>query len=1114
MSFRIVMLPCPKCSGHRASLETAENRETRKRSGRTSAARALVAKRFGSWRKPVALVLGACALTVGSISAAALPAKVDYNYHIKPLLSDRCYACHGPDEKSRKAKLRLDSKEGAFKALDDGMFVIKPGDPSKSEVIRRITSPDPEEIMPPPKSKLSLSKQEIELFRRWIEQGAQWKKHWALLPLGETPVPEVSDSRWARNDLDRFVLARLDAEKLKPSAEASRERLLRRVTFDLTGLPPALGELDAFLADSTPQAYERVVDRLLAAPAYGERMAVEWLDVARYADTYGYQADRFNHLWPWRDWVISAFNRNVRFNDFIVWQLAGDLLPNATREQKLATAFNRNHRQTNEGGSVDEEFRVEYNADRVHTTAGAFLGLTIECARCHDHKFDPITQKDYYRFFAFFNSTDESGLYSHFTDAIPSPTLLLFKDDAQERQHAELKRAIAAKEQALAQSAAQPNPGFEAWRTQARTWPAVSGLIGYYSFDEITNHQVANQVATNHPGKLLEAPRSVPGKFGQALQFSGENSVTFEKLADFKRPDPFSFSLWLNLAEELPEIVVLHHQQAGSDAGYQGYQLTLENGHACFALVHFWPGNAIKVRTRAQLRLHQWLPIGITYDGSSRAAGLKLFLNGQPAELEVVRDQLFKDFANDTPLTLAARFRGRGFKDGRIDELRVFRRCLTPLEMAMVHAEGACQGDKVDSSGAPHAVRVAEDSGRLVSAAPKEQLLSYYLATVDAGYRQHLAELKTLRDQENDLINRVEEIMTMGDLPTPRPTYVLKRGAYDAHGDIVEPGTPESILPLDPQLPRNRLGLARWLVDPRNPLTARVLVNRYWQLFFGRGIVATAEDFGSQGALPTHPELLDWLAKWFINSGWDLKALHKLIVLSATYRQSSQPSPELLARDPDNKLLARGPKNRLPAEMLRDQALAAAGLLVKTIGGPSVKPYQPEGLWEEKSSSWKYDPDRGEGLYRRSMYSYWKRTSPHPMMMTFDSAERNSCVVRRQTTSTPLQALVLLNDPQFVEAARQIGARSLREGGASIDERVAFAFRLLTSRRPTSREQQVLRQLYQEQLELFRADASGAESLSKVGQSGNDASLDRAELAAATALASAILNFDDAVSKR
>ncbi len=1033
---------------------------------------------------------------------APLPARVDFNYHIKPLLSDRCFFCHGPDEKGRKGKLRLDTKEGALKALEGGMAVIKPGDTAHSELLRRITSTDPEEVMPPPKSNLALSADEIALFKKWIEQGAEWKKHWAFIPVGNVVVPDTKNRKWARNEIDRFVLTKLEGEKLKPAPEATKERLLRRVSLDLTGLPPTLAEVDAFLADKSPDAYEKVVDRLLASPAYGERMAVEWLDVARYADTYGYQADRINHLWPWRDWVIKSFNRNIRINQFIIEQLAGDLLPDATQDQKIATAFNRLHRQTNEGGSVNEEFRVEYNSDRVHTLGGAFLGLTMECSRCHDHKYDPISQKDYYRLFAFFNSTDESGLYSHFTDAIPTPTTLLYKE-GEEQKHRALKQAVAAKEKELETYRASAGGAFEKWRASNPEPTAVKGLIGHYSFDNLTNNTSPNLAATNFHAKLSDSPKTVTGRVGQALRFDGENSVRIDKFADFKRTDPFSFSLWINPAEELPEIVVLHHQQAGSDSGYQGYQLVLEDGHASFALIHFWPGNAIKVRTKDKLPLNAWTHIGITYDGSSRAAGLKLFFNGQPAATEVEKDKLTKEFANGQPLALAARFRSRGFKDGMIDELMAFNRCLSPFEMLRSSRREPAQ---IDGAG-------GEDQSRLTSAATRDELFDFYLATIDEGYAKHLAELKKFRDDENSFINRIPEIMGMGDLPTPRPTYVLKRGEYDKRADTVEPDTPANILPMDPKLPRNRLGLAQWFVDRQNPLTARVLVNRYWQLFFGRGLVLTAEDFGSQGALPTHPELLDWLAMRFMETGWDLKALCKLIVTSATYRQSSEAGPELLARDADNKLLARGPKTRLTAEMLRDQALAASGLLVQKLGGPSVKPYQPEGIWEDTAGS-KYEPDKGENLYRRSLYTFWKRTAPHPMMTTFDASERNTCVVRRQPTSTPLQALVLLNDPQMLEAARRIGEQVLNDHPGEPREQVTETFRLLTGRKPTAKELRVLQKLRDEQFALFRADKVSAEASLKIGESAIDPKLDRAELAAAAAVASAVMNFDEAILKR
>jgi hypothetical protein len=1018
--------------------------------------------------------------------------KVDFNFHIRPLLSDRCFACHGPDEKSRKAKLRLDTREGLFKALEDGTAVVRPGELGQSELFRRITTTDSEEVMPPPKSHLSLSTTEVGLIRRWIEQGAEWKGHWSFQPLSPVEVPSMGNTQWVRNDIDRFILSRLEQQRMKPQGEADKERLIRRLTFDLTGLPPTLKEIDDFIADRQPDAYERVVDRLLASTAYGERMAVDWLDVARYSDTHGYQADRPNYMWPWRDWVIDAFNRNMRINQFIVWQIAGDLLPDATREQKLATAFNRNHRQTNEGGSVNEEFRVEYVADRLHTMAGAFLGLTMECARCHDHKYDPISQKDYYRLFAFFNATDESGLNSHFTDAIPSPSLLLFKD-AQEQAHHELEAAVSAAAERLSARRKSAGDAFRAWKKQWEGDAAglvVTGLVGHYSFDSVVSNRVQNLAGTNGAAKLTDRPESVPGRMGPALKFTGENSVTIEKVADFKRTDPFSYALWLKIPEELDEIVVLHHQQAGSDAGYNGYQLILENGRAAFGLIHFWPGNALQVRTREKLKLNEWLHLGVTYDGSSRASGLKLYLNGSPVPVEVVRDHLYKESGNAVPLTLAARFRGRGFKDGLIDELKIFNRELTTLEMAEV-------------------------SGNTVAGKPAsgDALFDYYLANVDEDWRKARAELQREREKENEFINRIPEIMTLGDRPGGRATHVLKRGAYDAPGETVEPDTPAAVLAMDQKWPRNRLGLAQWLVSRQQPLTARVLVNRAWQMFFGRGLVQTAENFGLQGTLPTHPELLDWLALHFMESGWDLKAHCKLMVMSATYRQSSVASPELLARDPENVWLARGPRSRLTAEMLRDNALAASGLLVRTVGGPSVKPYQPEGVWEDTAGA-KYEADKGAGLYRRSLYTFWKRTAPHPSMVTFDAAERNNCTVRRQVTSTPLQALVLLNDPQFVEAARKLGERAMKEGGSRTEEQLEFVFRTLTGRHPTGKERAVVHRLYQEQFSLFQSATNRVEALGKVGASASDKSVEAGQAAAFASVANTLMSFDETIVKR
>ncbi|HXG49309.1 MAG TPA: DUF1549 domain-containing protein, partial [Methylomirabilota bacterium] len=640
-------------------------------------------------------VLGWVAAAAGA--GESLPARVDFNFHVRPLLSDRCFSCHGPDEKGRKAKLRLDTKEGAYKRLPDGTAILTPGQPDRSELIRRITSNDPDELMPPPDSHLKLSPTEIALIRRWVEQGAEYKPHWAFLPIGAPTPPAARPRQWIRNEIDAFVLEGLNRARLKPAPEADRETLIRRLSFDLTGLPPSVAEIDAFVGDRSPEAYEKVVERLLASPRYGERMANEWMDLARFADTYGYQADVDVDLSPWRDWVITAFNKNLPFDQFLLWQLAGDLLDGATAEQILATAFNRLHRQTNEGGSIDEEFRVEYVADRVHTMGTAFLGLTLECARCHDHRYDPITQRDYYRFFAFFDNIDESGLYSHFTRATPTPTMLLYKD-GQESLHQTLRQETMAAEAALARLATSSVARFEAWVQSGQQKVEPPAPVAAFSFEGIVSNRFPNAVGTNH-ARLSDGPELAEGREGRGVRFSGDNSVICRGVGVFDRTDPFTFALWLKPVEKQSRAVILHRSRAWSDSGSRGYELLLEEGRPAFALIHFYPGNAVHVRACQPLPLGEWSHLTVTYDGSSRAAGVKLYRNGEPMAVEVVRDHLEKDILHraewgdadvgNIDLTLAGRFRDSGFKNGVIDELRVFDVCLTASEARVLAGAAA-----------------------------------------------------------------------------------------------------------------------------------------------------------------------------------------------------------------------------------------------------------------------------------------------------------------------------------------------------------------------------------------------------------------------------------------
>jgi hypothetical protein len=1050
---------------------------------------------------------------------------VDFARDILPLLSDRCFVCHGPDANQRATDLRLDQEASAH-----GTAIV-PGSADQSELIRRILSRDADVMMPPPDSNLKLSVEEQQLLRRWIDAGGQYSAHWAFVPPVQPELPPISQENWPRNAIDYFILSRLDKEQLSPSPEADAETLIRRVTLDLTGLPPTPQEIDAFAAQTqaTPElAYEQLVDRLMASASFGERMAVDWLDVARYADTYGYQNDRYRAMWPWRDWVVQALNQNLSYAEFIRWQIAGDLLPAATREQILATAFNRNHRQTNEGGSVEEEFRAEYVADRVNTFGAAFLGLTLECCRCHDHKYDPLTQREYYQLSAFFNSIDESGLYSHFTEATPTPTLLL-TNSTEERELADIRAAIEVRQRELGQWKPAMTD-FAQWRSRLSdiaTQPESSArvpvetdtprpklrdvveaslreaLIGDFPLDSIDGGKVQNRVDPTDLGQASEDPQLCVGRVGQGLLLSGENNVSFKPGGDFTRNQPFTLSLWLKAPRFFQRAVVLHRSRAWTDSGSRGYELLIEDGKLSAGLIHFWPGNALRILARDLLPVEQWVHVSLRYDGSSQAAGLQLFVNGQLQPAEIVRDNLTKHISGADgvgggdvrELTLGQRFRDIGFKDGQVDELKVFQRDLSQLELSFLY--------------------LAEADPEHLEAALREVTaddLHDYFSRLHPVRSQLAAELRSLRDRRSQLLDSIAEIMVMREQPTPRPTYVLVRGAYDAPAEEVGRGVPQSILGRSLPAGANRLDLAEWLVDPQHPLSSRVAVNRFWQSLFGEGLVSTAEDFGLQGAAPSHPELLDWLSAEFVRSGWDVKRLLKWIVTSSTYRQRSDPNQMLLAHDPTNRWLARGPAVRLPAEMIRDAALMASGLLETTVGGPPVKPYQPEGLWEEKAGV-SYVRDEHSGSHRRSLYTYWKRTSPPPNMMTLDASNREVCVVRRQVTLTPLQILVLLNDPQYVEAARGLAERSLSSQHTPL-ACAEFIYRSLTGQRPTAEQVDILLTMFAQQRRLFEGDAAAVKGWLSIGDHQPQANLNPIDLAAWSVVAGGLMSLDETVMKR
>jgi hypothetical protein len=1016
--------------------------------------------------------------------AADVAARVSFSREIQPILSNKCYFCHGPDEGRREAGLRLDTFEGATARFKDSEgSALVPGKPENSAMLKRMRSTDPEVVMPPPHSHLTMLPEEIALIERWIHQGAQYEPHWAFTPLPETiSVPQTTNPSWPANPIDSFVLARLEKEGLQPCTAAPPERWLRRVTYDLTGLPPTQAEIDDLLA--APSAREAIVDRLLASPRFGEHRATAWLDVARYADSFGYQADVDTEAWPYRDWVIRAFNENLPVDQFIIHQLAGDLLPEATRDQRLATAFNRIHRKTNEGGSVPEELRQDGISDRIHTVGTAFLGLTFECARCHDHKYDPILMKDYYSLGAFFNSIDEFGTMGFHTGVLPQPALPLPTPE-QQTQLAALHDEIATQERELADSIASAEAAFREWLVSDKTHPDTD-LAGHFDFDGPANEAVLNKTDPSQSA-ILGANQLAEGKSGNGVLANGDDAVRLPDFGIRHADQPFSISLWFKPAEAHPRAVVFANSSS-ADLPYSGYELLLENGRLTWMLAREFPGSAASIRTTASMPVREWTHVTVTNDGSRRASGLRIFINGKPVETSIVADTLERDFSIGGGLSFTARSRDSGLRGGVIDGIQIHRRAITPLEAAASHA----------------------GKSAVESATTHEELREFYRSAVDPRTRELSAKLNAARAACRDAEKNVREIVTMRETPEPVPAYILERGDYTAPKQQVERATPGWLPPFPADQPRNRLGFARWLTSPDHPLTARVAINRVWQEIFGRGIVETSDNFGLQGAQPSHPELLDWLARDFINHGWDLKHAIKQMVLSATYAQDSAATPELRERDPSNSLLARGPARRLSAEQLRDSALAHSGLLSATIGGPSVKPYQaPGSMWKTLNNFLpEYTQDTGEGLYRRSLYTFWRRTTTPPNMMIFDATTRDVCATRRQTTNTPLQPLVTLNDPQFVEAARKLGERILKHGGPSDESRAKWAYREVIGKTPTSGQLAVLLEIIAGQRESFASKSSDAAALLTVGESKPDPALDPTESATFAMLAQALINLD------
>ena len=989
--------------------------------------------------------------------------KVSFNFEIRPILSDKCFYCHGPDNENRKAKLRLDTPEGALKALKKGRHPIVKGQPQKSEVWKRIVTTDEDDLMPPPDSNLSLSDKEKNLIKKWIEQGAEYKSHWAFEPLSNTVnVPQVKEN--INNPVDAFVIKKLEKNGLKMAPPALKEILLRRASFVLTGLPPTVDEVRNFMADQSPDAFEKQVDRMLQSKACAEKLAVDWMDLSRFSDTYGFQVDRSRNMTPWRDWVLRALDGNMPYDQFITWQLAGDLIPNPTKDSILATAFNRLHQQKVEGGSIEEEFRVEYVADRTHTAGTAFLGLTFECSRCHDHKYDPISMKDYYSLYAFFNNIDEAGLYSFFTSSMPTPALQLTNDGIDKKLNAQ-KSSVTNLEEKLSTLKESQKTEFKKWLQQTVDVKPV-GALGEYSFDS-ENEGLKNKIPDQPHGKGHSQVFVENGK--SAFLLDGDTEIRFDNLGPYKRSEPISLHLRINVPEHKDRAVIIHRSKAWTDSASRGWEVLLEDGKLSWAFIHFWPGNAIRIKTEQKLPLNKWHDVTLTYDGSSRASGLKIYLNGILQKCESVRDSLTKEIhygKSNIPVTIGARFRDRGFKNGLIDQFNFYNRELTQAEVNILNN------------------RTAEE----------KDLYEYYLSTVNEAYKNKLNELKTAREALNGTLNGIQEIMVMKELPQVRKTYVLKRGLYsmpDMKQEVV-PNPPEEIYPFSKDLPRNRLGLAKWLTSPQHPLTSRVAVNRYWQMVFGEGIVTTPDDFGSQGALPAHPQLLNWLSRNFIDNGWNIKALLKTLVTSKTFMQSSIASTEKLTKDRYNKLLSFGPRRRLSAEMVRDNALSVSGLLNTHFGGNS----------ENAGSS-----------HRRGLYLFWKRNDPPADMLIFDAPRRQICSVKRETTATPLQALVLLNKDLYTRTAVGLANKALHTAGGKQPETLGYIFTALTGRSPDKNEAEILNNLLTDQLNYFKQNPAQTDSFLKANGSGSKWK-DAPELAAWGVVTNLIMNMDSSIILR
>jgi hypothetical protein len=1002
----------------------------------------------------------------GLLSPAAEP--IRFNRDVRPILSDRCWGCHGPDAKTKNIPLRLDSETAIKADLGKGRRAVVPGEPETSQIIARILTDKKGLRMPPIHTGFVVKEQELETLKQWIREGAPWEAHWSYIKPMKSALPAVRQSGWAKTPIDHFLLARLEKAGLTPSRRASAEQLLRRVSLDLTGLPAPQALEQQFLANPSPAEWEKLVDALLASPRYGERMAAPWLDAARYADTNGYQYDGPRTMWRWRDWVLESFNRNQPWNDFIIDQLAGDMLPQAKRAQIIATGFNRNHRINAEGGIIPEEYIVEYAADRVETTSSVFLGITLGCARCHNHKYDPLTQKDFYRMYAYFDNIPEYGIGMKYGNSRPMLAAPLPEEEAKWQA---LQQQQQQQQQELAKLEQKHDGAWKKWQRAngakaAEAWTPTRGREHYFAFED----------------------QSGKGVRGNAINLDGTAIHDTKQNSRFDIMDQFTLSLWVKPTNVNGAIF----GQGTDNPQSRRWLLRLDEGRVRFDLITAFGEDMLEAVSEVKLPPGEWSHVSIFWDTAKEGGdSLHFWLNGQEIPRRLLRDQVSRPFRNNAgsfPQTMAI---GRGLGKtqrfaGMVDEVMLHLRRLS------IEEHKALAGD----------VNIAARLAWRDAAAP-EQLRNVW---------------RQLQQREQELASmemNFPTVMVMRERPVKGRTHLLLRGAYDKPGEEVSPGVPESLLPQGGEQPMDRLGLARWIASRDNPLTARVTVNRFWQMIFGTGLVKTSEDFGAQGEWPSHPELLDWLAVDFMEHNWDVKRLLKMIVMSEAYLQTSETTPELLQKDRDNRLVSRGPRFRMSAGMVRDVALAHSGLLVEKQGGPSVKPYQPAGLWKELTmQGLDYDQDHGPALWRRSIYTYWKRTVAPPMLANFDAAGRESCVVRESRTNTPLQALNLMNDVTFLEAARLLGQRVLQDGGTTDEEKLRFAFRTATARLPRESEMKLLRSSLQYHRDYFRQQPEAAARYLKVGEKPGAAGISPTDLAPWMSLASLLLNMDEAVTRQ